>query len=1477
MTKLDHRDILKVRESSKRSSTSVASHSRRPPKARALNIRLLGITVILVIAVGPGLYLTHRIQFQRNADLLLDRARAYEAEGQYQKAIRAFEQHGKLFTLRLEHVGKMIELVEKTNPTTLPEKRNLARLFAQSLDLDPSQPDVRRKFAEILVEVGSLQKAKEEADTLLETNKEDVVALRVKADVLAQAGKFAEAAARYQDVVQLAPTDQRAYTSLAQCYWLAEEKDKALGVVDVMIEKLPSCGEAYLLRYQYRLAAKSPTYPVIPADLEAAIRHAPDNLSILLAAAGDAYRHGKLATAGDYYRRVLDVAAKGKGEGLAQAYLGLGNTEAAAGRRDAAVKVWLNGIEKVGSTIAPELNIRLAETYLERGQVAEAFARVRILRDSLTSYANARRRKVSDLTALTQTVDWLEARCYLGGGEEFKAMPFLIAAGMLSTGDSTTTLNALHRLGAAYANLRQWDAAIDCYRRIAILRPESLDNQRQLAKTLVAAGRFDEAAPVVARIAGDRNAQLSDWITSARTHLRRQLQLAPPQRSWNEYTRDLQKLKAAGAPIDDLATLEAGRLLLVGQSKEADELLLAGQLLLLASLPGQLQTDGMRLVQFIATYRRLPSGDTRSLPVVRRIEQVLTLAVARLELQRTNAAKSPSPHAAVLALALAPVSGKLLLNTASNLASQNQFDKAVALLDAGESVIAQKDLRELESLKLWLLQNQGNTATLNAEFAKWCGKHPRDLQRLAEWCEQLMRAGERETAKSKITALRELEGPTGTLWRALSAQLLLISAKRTKADLEDASQLVADVLARRPGWPQAHQLSAEVHQLRGESDKALAALKQAVKVGGDDPELFRRLLDLLIRRGDLREAEVYLARIRQSMLTSTTLAPAALQVSLSKRDFGVAERLALAAIAKRPKDMSARIWLGIVFDTAQQFDKAEKAYRDAIAIDRQSVSAHVQLIRFLAQRGNKAAAEKALNELQTQAKIERHKDLVVGYCQALVGKVKEARQTYEHALRENPNDPLIKRNVASFYLAHAMPEAQKLLDELRQQSPEDPILKRALAVSLGAKSDAVSWQEGLDLLAGADESVDLRLRAMLLERLGGPDNHKEAIRLLTELVGRREPNDADDRYRLARLLAANREWNKAAEIMIPAVSQERVDSGKRAFCVDLLLKARKWEGEAAAQLALLEQVDASSVQTAALRIRWLIAANRRNEALTRAEHFVGQKKSDADGLAHALLGLAQAFELAGAMDAAEDFYQRLDAATPAGYQHHFLFLTHQGRGDKAAQLCFTRIDAPQSKQSLEALVLCAGIGALAKVSTSVDEQIEARLQNGLKQHASAAALLSAIAERRLRQGRFEESAVLYQRCRAIDPSNIVLLNNLALAQAKSKRNNEALETINKAIQLAGPKLELLDSKGMILTDMGDYAGAIAVLSKVTLDPRAAPVHYLHLAHVFAKANRSEESRMALQKAREKNIDKQSLPADESQMLQNLLDSEAKSS
>jgi tetratricopeptide (TPR) repeat protein len=196
------------------------------------------------------------------------------------------------------------------------------------------------------------------------------------------------------------------------------------------------------------------------------------------------------------------------------------------------------------------------------------------------------------------------------------------------------------------------------------------------------------------------------------------------------------------------------------------------------------------------------------------------------------------------------------------------------------------------------------------------------------------------------------------------------------------------------------------------------------------------------------------------------------------------------------------------------------------------------------------------------------------------------------------------------------------------------------------------------------------------------------------------------------------------------------------------------------------------------------------------------------------------------------------------------FLTRRSKLPEAVSIWKSQVDASAAD---EYAIAAAALAANSKLSsTNLDEIVE-RVKE-LRRDQPTKAVLAGLGQLYTFRGEHADAIAIHREMLANEPADTVAMNNLACYLALSGGDKtEALDLINKAINIEGPVAALLDSRGMILLEMNRPQDALLDIERaIQLAPSSST--YLHLAAARSRLKQEKESEEAMTKAHELGLD-----------------------
>ncbi len=780
------------------------------------------------------------------------------------------------------------------------------------------------------------------------------------------------------------------------------------------------------------------------------------------------------------------------------------------------------------------------------------------------------------------------------------------------------------------------------------------------------------------------------------------------------------------------------------------------------------------------------------------------------------------------------------------------------------------------------LAGQSGNAELAATFwDRVVQVQPSDLAAHLIRFDRFLKADDEANLELVLADIRRVDGENGASRRASLAYHRIWDAQRKakqnlpNAEILDEALVLLDSLERdRPNWSRVPLGKARVWDLRNNRDEALTQYRRAVDRGVSDPQILRRLVELLAAKGQFTEANDVLSKLPDSASGSADTQRLAAEISLETANPKRALELAAKAIPSDSKNPSDWLWLGRVRDRAGDRAGAGQAYQQAVTLNPKAPDGWLMLIQNLATASKTNppdfAEAKAKIELAAKEVPESVRTLLLAQCNELIGQYKQAQELYLKARLEKPNDPRVQYAEADFLMKTmqwaSAREAWERLIPLTGASAEDKAFaKKMFAICFAADPDYATSQKAVDILEMVpggelknpitnETSAQRLTRAQALAMQRDRPSKLFAAGLFE---GERANLTPADRFMLAKLYTQLGERKKVRTTMLELLTTSERSPLQLAyltFFTTWLTDLQDYT-EAAIWQTKLEQLQPDAPRTAELQIR--ILAGKKNLPAAKAAL---QKLADKP---NAQLGaIAQLAERVGLLTEAEEYYKKFEVANQAKRPEVVLaraeFYGRNNRLKEAMEICDRAWEncSPLVVAQASISILASGEPgeireSIVRVTKKIDEATQTK---GIPK----AAVQSQMAFLRNLAGDYDGAITIFQSQASADQPGVpgkqaraLALNNLAYLMAVHRRqHDDALAQIKVARGLIGDNADLLDTQALVLMHRGtkaDYEEARPLLEGIVA---AAPsgVAYFHLALLEKKQNKKAEKLIAWQDA-----------------------------
>lgn len=1460
-----------------------------------------------------SLFLTHRRQVAGMSTTLLERADSLEQSGELASARDYVQRYIQLRRGAPEaHMAqiRLAQLVDKeaqgkSGSEAVGGKTQAVREYRLALG-GANQEDalaVRARLIELLLELERYPETERECLKYLEQATQDAEVRRAYALALAGQVRRGELQGRRDRAVhvgeeiaaalELNPGDIQLTIALARLYREAESllgdsqrvevrsaadrEARADRLAQRMVEERAADPAAWLARFDYRNQYK---LPGADDDLREALARGPDDLNVRLAAALHAQRQhdpARRIAAVEHYRHIL----KNIDANHTASWIGLGDYFAQDQQWQEAISTYRIGLEQLGEKHFA-LQGRLALAYVRANQSAEAERTLSKLDEIVesTSYAapeirfgRARERD------LIRAMMWLQADSPIDQRPARKAVDLLE---QLVQGSAASSVDAWMLLGDGHRALRQWDAAATAYDKAFSLDPNRLDSRRKAATAWLAAAQPEQAIRRYEELLGNR-ASAEDqelWLALANARLQQQLRRSRGQRHWGAFDQAYERavaLESSSNATDRwrLPLLRAERLLaeLPPVSAAASDLSSTANTNSFASSNDmQIASAGGReeLVKLLTDVEH-DFADESAL-----LERLVEL--------RERMGDREGADRAINKLAALPDKDQRAVLVRSRIASsRGEHEAAEQLLLHRLTSASPSDQVEIRRELVRAAYGRGQVNLVRQRLRELDESLACDPEVGIQIAELALNEGDYDEVERCEKRLMSCEGPQGTRWQYIQASRLIAqSAKPDDPRLIEADRRVQAILLIRPNWAAPFVLKGIIAERRGQYSEATAAYRQALDWGERRPLVFQRLTHLL--RDNEPEVEKLLASMREQGMASTGLSE--LRIASAERAGDTARALALARaeVQRRPRDASAQFWLGRTLlqryepgaaDGPAILEEAKAAFAQAATIEPENIQARMGLFLFYLRAGDAAAARR---ELEAMANWEglapgRRAELQAQGLQ-LLGDRAAAEARYAEAIQLEPSNADYHLRFATFVAEYKPDLATRHLRECLRLAPKMEAAKRLLATLLFRQGGETQWRQAQDLLQAVDDrtndDANLRLQANLLVQRQGPVNLERARSILEKIIAgpRVQPND---RILLARVLERLDQQPAATQQYLALVARDRPSPAHLVEFIDYLLRRRRWE-EAQSWLGKLDVAAPATLAGLQLRTRALQGQGRLNQLDSVVQQFydaADRQVRDEGERARLMKAIGDVCGSVGRHASAETWHRQAFVLAPELFSGLAYTLARLDRKQEALEICAEI--ALRDSSPRPAVVACELL--LLGQSEEADFQAaDPLLTKALAAHPNDPLLLGVAASARYFQNRPAEGDELSRRALRVDPRNVVTLNNLATILGERRdRAEEALQLIDRALDIAGVQPALLDTKGTILLTLDRADEALPLLESAASALNPDPRFRLHLALAYHKVGMTAKSQEHWELALQSGLDDQVL-TDSDRVMRNEVES-----
>jgi len=711
-------------------------------------------------------------------------------------------------------------------------------------------------------------------------------------------------------------------------------------------------------------------------------------------------------------------------------------------------------------------------------------------------------------------------------------------------------------------------------------------------------------------------------------------------------------------------------------------------------------------------------------------------------------------------------------------------------------------------------------------------------------------------------------------------------------DLPGAMKAVEEVLAKAPGNADALGLKVELLVARNEREAAKQTLAQLVQADPRNLQARNALVALLIEERSYDKAQAELAAMKQ--VAPRDLRALYLESLLAFRqgDAAKAKTPILEVLKAAPEHLPSRLLAGSIELQLGQLGTAEDHLRRVVAAAPQASFPRIVLANVYLRQGQPAKAEETIEPVLKQEGSNPRLLQVAGEIALAKGDLTRASDYYERATAIDKDNARLRTRLAQTRFASG--EIGQGFKELESASASDPAQYQADVALILAHAARREYDKALAAAATLERKQpdnplthDLKGRVYLLkgDRKAARESFEKALALKFDYlpavrnlaimdIADKQPDVARKRFDavvakvpgsegallgLAEILAGTRAPAKEVQAALErAVAANPGSVNARLALITYLGRVKDQKGAMAAAQAARTAIPNEPRILDALGVAQL-AAGETNQAMTTFNALVSaQPESPAP-----LLRLARAQVAAKDYDSAIGSLRRAMALRPGqiGLQGD-IAAVHLAAGNPREALKEARsLQAARPKEAAgfalegelyaqqkkygeaanayaEALKRQASgpiaVRLLVLLQTAGKPAEASKVAAGwLRDHPKDVTVRFYLADMELRRKELLAAARAYREILAIEPKNVVALNNLAWTLGELK-DPGALAVAENAYALAPRNPAIADTLGWLLVSRGDAKRGVEILAKAAAAAPGALEIRMHYAKAMLK-------------------------------------------
>ena len=741
-------------------------------------------------------------------------------------------------------------------------------------------------------------------------------------------------------------------------------------------------------------------------------------------------------------------------------------------------------------------------------------------------------------------------------------------------------------------------------------------------------------------------------------------------------------------------------------------------------------------------------------------------------------------------------------------------------------------------------------------------------------CEQVIK--NLEKAQQLVNDIKSFEGEDGWQWRYEQAKIWF-ALNNFKDRYPQIISLLQENLLANPEDQASRTLLAHSYGQAGELQLAISTYREALNRSPRDLRIIVPAVTALYKANEYDYADEILRQAANEKLFHPELKRLELQSYLRRGELSSACDILESLLTNDPNNQAVCLSLALLKMRQNKFAEAGGLLTKLRVQEPNSLpmaTAEIEL-NVRQDRSDEALllCDEIVNKLNNAlAYILRARTF------AMLGRPERAEKDFEHATVIEPNNAKAWIAKSDFYRSTA--QLDTAIADIQKAMSLEPdnlgIYKRAVPLFL-ASSDRDTVREGKNILDKAltsnPEDIELRLlKAHSLLAEGTAPGIELATSILQKIT-EEQPKTRDAWVLLAEIALRQGRPTKAMDIALRGLAHQPNDKSL------LLLKARA-EAVQSPALAIptikaLRELDPNDADV----VVYLADAYLAVDQVQKAVNLLKTQLVSCSGTPDERkinIALAVALHKNDSKPEAQEIFNSLYQSAPDDpgslLAQARLLKDEKLWGELTQKVIHWCQNHPKDTRTPIAIA-----GDMAATENSqAKKTAENILRMILENDSDCIEAMSALAMLLQITGRSAESTPLYQKILALQPDNVIAINNLAwIICEEHGKYQQALELAQRGLRIAPNYIDLIDTRGVVYYKLGQHDKAIQDFTRcLEMYPDGTPAaaaSYLHLGRALASLGQKDEAIESLKKTLELNTKNGGLSAADFAEAQRLLE------